>query len=230
MVVHSGVPEEQAMARWGRCARNPWRRYADRCFNTEAPLFSAEMQLMNDAIRKETRMAVSARRPDHSQVPFSCAFTWFGVHGGSTGGREPFITCFFMQKVSVSVLPCPWALEHETHPGLYIHASCRNCMPAAQHGYDKRCNNDSTGEGGRLKCSSPMPQAIRPQRRAAEGAPISRYCADSQSATADCTSSGDSCAVLPRKSRPSPTSASGQASAMFAGVPERPLPSCVQNG
>ena len=185
---------------------------------------------MNDAKGEEGRDGDSSHHQNHSQVPFSRTFTWFGVHGGSTGGREPFITCFFMQKVSVSVLPCPWALEHETHPGLYIHASCRNCMPAAQHGYDKRRNNDSTREGGHLKCSSPMPQAIRPQRRAAEGAPISRYCADSQSATAACTSSGDSCAVLPRKSRPSPTSASGQASAMFAGVPERPLPSCVQNG
>ena len=29
---------------------------------------------------------------------------------------EPFITCFFVQKVSVFVLPSPWAMEHETHP------------------------------------------------------------------------------------------------------------------
>ena len=196
----------------------------------ETPQFSVEMQLVNDAKGKESRDGDSSHRQNHSQVPFSRTFTWFGVHGGSTGGRKPFTTCFLVQKVSISMLPCPWALEHEPHPCLYIHVSYRNCMPAEQHGYDKRCNNDSTREGEHLKCSSPMPQAIRPQRRAAEGAPISRYCADSQSATADCTSSGDSCAVLPRKSRPSPTSASGQASAMFAGVPERPLPSCVQNG
>ena len=188
------------------------------------------MQLVNDVKGKEGQDGDSSHRQNHSQVPFSRTFTWFGVHGGSTGGRGTVHNLLLRAKSERFRVAVPVGDGTRNAPRLYIHASCRNCMPAAQHGYDKRCNNDSTGEGGRLKCSSPMPQAIRPQRRAAEGAPISRYCADSQSATADCTSSGDSCAVLPRKSRPSPTSASGQASAMFADVPERPLPSCVQNG